>query len=63
MTRTVVTYFNADTVEGLQHDVDALETNLQRRAPFMPGEHYVEALDRIDAVRLAVKRLADVVPE
>lgn len=62
-TRTRVRYFLEDDVKALSAELRKLESSLNRRAPFIPGEAYCDALDRIESVRLAVKRLMDVVPE
>lgn len=60
-TRTRALYFDDSAVQAIVAEVRNLEHNLNRRAPFIGGEVYCDALDRIEAVRLAVKRLSDFV--
>lgn len=62
-TRTRVTYFAHDDVKVLQDEVSKLSISLARRSGHMSSDAALDALDRVAAVRLAVKRLTDVCPE
>lgn len=62
-TRTHVTYFSRDDVKVLHEEVARLSRDLARRSGHMDGAHALDALDRIAAVRLAVKRLTDICPD
>lgn len=62
-TRTHVTYFSRDQVKRIAKLAAELEHDLHQRAPFIPSSAHTDAWDRIEAVRLAIKRLEDPVPE
>lgn len=62
-TRTHVTYFSRDAADRLMSEADDLALDLARRSARISPDHYSEAWDRIEAVRLAVKRLSDICPD
>lgn len=62
-TRTRVTYFSREQAARVMTEVLKLEHSLHERSPHMDREAHVDAMDRIEAVRLAVKRLSDICPD
>lgn len=62
-TRTRVTYFRPDHVKRLEEEVRKLEHSLYERGPHMDRDAHIDAMDRVEAVRLAIKRLTDVCPD
>lgn len=63
MTRTYTSYFTEDDLGNLPATIDRLAFDFEERAPYIDPDIARAGRERIDAVRLAVARLIDRVPE
>lgn len=60
MTRTYTVYFNEDLLASIRRELEKLELDAKARSRYIDTVDRTAIEERIEAVRLAINRLADI---